>query len=58
MNRLALGWIDTALELEAENRALRELLISLLWWIAEVNELSAFARKQMRSRERAAREAA
>jgi len=40
MNRPILSiWIDTALELEAENRELRGALTSLLFWLASNRDL-------------------
>ena len=51
MNRLALRWIDTALALEEENRELRAIATSLLFWIIENQELLAIASEQIEARQ-------
>lgn len=43
----ALGWIDTALALEAENAELRRLMSALLVAIARNQELVEYARCQL-----------
>ncbi len=50
MNRLAIGWVDTALDQEAENRQLRGLVGALLGWIVTTGELSALAEAEIEAR--------
>jgi hypothetical protein len=50
VNRLALAWLDAALVLEAENRALRELVLDLALALAFEREHFGFARDEIESR--------
>ena len=50
MSRLALAWLDTALELEAENRALRELVVALAFALARKQELDEYAEAEIEAR--------
>jgi hypothetical protein len=47
MNTQALGWADTALHLEAENRELRGILTRLLLYVAEHEQLLAFINAEL-----------
>jgi hypothetical protein len=47
MNRDALSWCDVALRLEAENCELRRIATVLLFWIAEHEDLLAFAKAEI-----------
>ena len=47
MSRFLLGWIDTALALEAENQELRRLMSALVIRIASNQELLALARREL-----------
>lgn len=48
MNRLALAWIDVALELQEENRELRRLMTNLLLAIVRNKEIMEYACCQLR----------
>ena len=50
MNRPALAWVDTALELEQENRELRALILVLAAALARERELVGFARDAIEAR--------
>ncbi len=50
MNRLALSWVDVALDLEAENDRLRACIVSLLWWVGENRDLLEIAEDQLDAR--------
>lgn len=50
MNRLALSWIDQALELERQNTELRRIATALFVWVITHEDLAAYARAQMEVR--------
>lgn len=50
VNRFALAWLDVALALEAENEALREIVVELAIALDRARELGAFAREQVEER--------
>lgn len=49
-NRLAMSWVDAALELERENAELRRIATALFIWVLEHEDLAAYARAQIEAR--------
>jgi hypothetical protein len=50
MNRPSLAWVDTALALEEENRALRALVLELAVALVRDRALFGFAQDEIESR--------
>lgn len=50
MNRLALSWIDCAIELQRENDELRRIATALFIWVLAHEDLAAYARAQIEAR--------
>ena len=51
MNRLAaFAWLDEAIRLEEENRALRELVVVLAFALARKQELDEYAEAEIEAR--------